>query len=117
MRGSAAHAPSSPLSALALLLPGLAAAQESDLPGLGRDTGAYQRALQQRFPAGAELALVPPIGRFVPQSWRSTASFGAASINCRRRLPARGLAPTFAPGGDMARAERAFAAASSRRAR
>jgi uncharacterized protein YfaS (alpha-2-macroglobulin family) len=37
---------------LALALPGLAAAQSFDLPGLGRDAGAYQREMQRRFPAG-----------------------------------------------------------------
>ncbi len=37
---------------LALSLPGLAAAQTFDLPGLGRDSGAYQQEMQRRFPAG-----------------------------------------------------------------
>lgn len=40
------------LFALALALPGLAAAQTFDLPGLGRDAGAYQQEMQRRFPAG-----------------------------------------------------------------
>ena len=37
---------------LALALPGLAAAQSFDLPGLGRDSSAYQQEMQRRFPAG-----------------------------------------------------------------
>ncbi|MBR0680483.1 alpha-2-macroglobulin family protein [Roseomonas eburnea] len=37
---------------LAFALPGLAAAQTFDLPGLGRDTSAYQQEMQRRFPAG-----------------------------------------------------------------
>ena len=37
---------------LALALPGVAAAQSFDLPGLGRDTSAYQQEMQRRFPAG-----------------------------------------------------------------
>ena len=36
-----------------LLMPGFAAAQQFDLPGLTGDAGVYQRAMQQRFPAGA----------------------------------------------------------------
>ncbi|MBR0673265.1 alpha-2-macroglobulin family protein [Neoroseomonas soli] len=38
---------------LAFAIPGLAAAQGFDLPGLGRDSGAYQQEMQRRFPAGA----------------------------------------------------------------
>ena len=38
---------------LVLSMPGLAAAQSFDLPGLGRDAGAYQQEMQRRFPAGA----------------------------------------------------------------
>lgn len=38
---------------LALAMPGLAAAQSFDLPGLGRDVSAYQQEMQRRFPAGA----------------------------------------------------------------
>ncbi len=38
---------------LAFTLPGMAVAQTFDLPGLSRDAGAYQREMQQRFPAGA----------------------------------------------------------------
>ena len=38
---------------LALAMPGLAAAQSFDLPGLGRDATAYLQEMQRRFPAGA----------------------------------------------------------------
>ena len=44
------------LLVLGLLLPGLAAAQSFDLPGLGRDASAYQQDLQRRFPAGGSPA-------------------------------------------------------------
>jgi uncharacterized protein YfaS (alpha-2-macroglobulin family) len=37
---------------LVFVLPGLAAAQQFDLPGLNRDAGAYQQQMRQRFPAG-----------------------------------------------------------------
>jgi uncharacterized protein YfaS (alpha-2-macroglobulin family) len=41
---------------LGLLLPGIAAAQSFDLPGLTRDTGAYQQEMTRRFPAGGSPA-------------------------------------------------------------
>ena len=44
------------LTLLAFLLPGLAAAQQFDLPGLGRDAGAYQQEMTRRFPAGGSPA-------------------------------------------------------------
>lgn len=37
---------------VALLMPGLAAAESFDLPGLGRDASIYQQEMTRRFPAG-----------------------------------------------------------------